>query len=271
MPTFEISAKNGLFYEHHPPRSGQGHTFCFFNALTGDTSNWEAVIAPNLREAGHGTFTYNYRGQAKSPFSSDLILDDKCIIEDGVALLSRVQPQKPILVGLSIGGLFAARVWLKAGIGEALVLINTLRLNGPRLQWIGDALVRAVEIGGLDLFRDLFMPLLVNEAWLAQNRPEFLKPEAQYTPLDPQDGYYKLLAEAGRMSDWDLPYNRLELPTLVITGLQDQVFLKQDVVADLFQQLPKAGRIDLPNAGHLLPAECPEELAQLLNNFSKEL
>ena len=271
MPTLDIDAHNGLSYEHHAPSNDDGFTFCFFNALTGDISNWEAVIAPAVREAGHGTLAFNYRGQANSPFSPDLVLDDSRIIEDSIAVLKTVQPKKPILVGLSIGGLFAARVWLRAKIGDALILINTLRENGPRLQWIGDALVRAVEVGGLDLFRDLFMPLLVNEQWIAQNRSGFIKPGAQYTALAPDSGFYKLLADAGRGSDWDLPYAALDLPTLVITGLQDHVFLNRAVVDDQFGQLPNAKRVDLPDAGHLIPAERPEALAQLFIDFAKEL
>ena len=58
-----------------------------------------------------------------------------------------------------------------AAIGSSLFLCPPplLRRDGPRLKWIGDALVRAVEVGGLDLFRDLFLPLLVNEKWLDDN------------------------------------------------------------------------------------------------------
>lgn len=119
---------------------------------------------------------------------------------------------------MSIGGLFAARTWLKRRVGRGLVLINTLRENNARLKWIGDALVRAVEVGGLELFRDLFLPLLVNNDWLKQNRPDFLAPDGTYTPRDAGSGHYRLPAQAGRTSDWDLPYEMLDLPTLVITG-----------------------------------------------------
>lgn len=271
MALFERCAGNSIFYEHVPPVNVDCFTFCFFNALTGDTSNWEGFIAPFLRESGHGTLTFNYRGQANSPFSSHLTLDDTCIIEDSSSLLESLQPRNPILVGLSIGGLFAARSWLQSGIGEALVLINTLRANGPRLRWIGDALVRAVEVGGLDLFRDLFMPLLVNENWLQENRPSFLLPDTDYTRLEPENGYYKLLAEAGRTSDWELLYNKLDIPTLVISGLQDHVFLDLDVVTRLLGQLPRSTHIELADAGHLIPLECPEPLALILKNFAGEL
>jgi pimeloyl-ACP methyl ester carboxylesterase len=151
------------------------------------------------------------------------------------------------------------------------VLINTLRRDGPRLKWIGDALVRAAEVGGLDLFRDLFLPLLMNEEWLENNRSSFLKTGAEYTALSPESGHFKLLAEAGREADWDLPYERLELPVLIVTGLQDHVFLEKDVVNDLFSRIPNGRRVDIPDAGHLIPAERPDALADSLLSFIKEI
>jgi len=271
MSQFQIGPNDGLFYEHHPPAAENGCTFVFFNALTGDTGMWEAAIGPKLRSAGHGTLAYNMRGQAESPFTAGTTLDMPLIVQDAIALLKQVEPVRPVFTGLSIGGLFAARAYLEGAAARGLVLINTLRKDGPRLQWIGDALVRAAAVGGLDLFRDLFLPLLMNEDWLAAQRPNFIKPGANYTPLASDSGHYKLLAEAGREADWNLPYEKLDMPVLVITGLQDHVFLELDVVADLFQQLPRGNRVDLSDAGHLIPAEHPEKLADLLLSFAKEM
>lgn len=271
MSDYKIGPQDGLYYEYHPPTKDTACTYVFFNALTGDTTNWEAVIGPKLRHSGHGTLAYNMRGQANSPFSSDTVLDMDLIVDDAVRLLSAVAPTRPILVGLSIGGLFAARAWLKGIPASGLVLINTLRKDGARLKWIGDALVRAVEVGGLELFRDLFLPLLVNEEWLASNRDAFLKDGMTYDPLKTDSGHYKLLAEAGRTSDWNLPYEKLDLPVLVVTGLQDHVFLERAVVDELANRLPKSMRSDMPNAGHLIPAEQPQALADVLLSFSKEV
>jgi pimeloyl-ACP methyl ester carboxylesterase len=271
VPIFALDTQNALYYEHTPPTTQNHFTFCFFNALTGDTDNWEGVIAPLLRRAGHGTLAYNMRGQAKSPFSTEQVLDETLIVDDAVRLLDHVEPSNPILVGLSIGGLFAARTWLKRRVGNGLVLINTLRENNARLKWIGDALVRAVEVGGLELFRDLFLPLLVNNEWLEKNRSNFLAVDGTYSPLDPESGHYRLLAQAGRTSDWDLPYEMLDLPTLVITGLQDHVFLDLQVVDAMYRRLPRATRVDLPEAGHLIPAEHPHRLVELFIQFTQEL
>jgi pimeloyl-ACP methyl ester carboxylesterase len=271
MGNLNLGKQDALYYEYAAPQADSGRTFVFFNALTGDTNTWETVIGPRLRAAGHGTLAYNMRGQTDSPFSPDLELNADLIVDDAVRLLNEVRPPRSILVGLSIGGLFAARAWLQGANAIGLVLINTLRRDGPRLQWIGDALVRAVEVGGLALFRDLFLPLLVNEKWLADNRTDFLKSDPAYKPIDPKSGAYKLLAEAGRTADWDLPYENQDLPTRIITGLQDHVFLDRDDVESLFSRLPRAQRIDMRTAGHLIPAEQPEALAEALLTFAREL
>lgn len=271
MSFLSLGQPDGLYYEHHPAPNDGNPTFVFFNALTGDTTAWEGVIGPILRGAGFGTLAYNLRGQTDSPFSSGVELSEDLIVDDASTLLKEIKPVKPIYVGLSIGGLFASRVWLAGSEAIGLVLINTLRRDGARLKWIGDALVRAVEIGGLPLFRDLFLPLLMNEDWLGKNRPAFLLPDSEYTPLEPESGHYKLLSEAGRQSNWDIPYNQLSLPTLVITGLQDHVFLEKDVVESLFAEIPNGRRIDMPDAGHLIPGEQPEALANHLITFAKEI
>ena len=271
MSFLRLGPQDGLYYKHRQPADATNATFVFFNALTGDTAAWETVICPILRDAGYGTLTYNMRGQTDSPFSPQVELNEKQIVADAVKLLAEVSPLRPILVGLSIGGLFASRAWAAGTEAIGLVLINTLRQDGPRLKWIGDALVRAVEVGGLPLFRDLFLPLLMSEDWLRKNRSDFLLPDSEYTAMEPGSGHYKLLSEAGRNSDWDIPYEHLNLPTLIITGVQDHVFLERDVVEALFARIPDGRRIDMPAAGHLIPAEQPEALAEALISFAKEI
>jgi pimeloyl-ACP methyl ester carboxylesterase len=271
MSFLRFGPQDGLYYEHHLPADPASATYIFFNALTGDTASWESVVCPILRKAGYGTLVYNMRGQVDSPFSHGVALSEELIVADAVKLLTEVSPVRPILVGLSIGGLFAGRVRLAGIEAVGLVLVNTLRRDGPRLKWIGDALVRAVEIGGLPLFRDLFLPLLMSADWLQKNRPDFLLPDSEYTALEPDSGHYKLLSEVGRNADWDIPYEDLNLPTLVITGLQDHVFLERDVIETLFARIPDGRRADMPAAGHLIPSEQPEAFAEVLISFAKEI
>ena len=270
MGRIDFDDKNGIYYEWTAPTREGAPGLVFFNALTGDHETWEAHIALACRKAGYGTLVFNYRGQTHSPFSADIRLDDRLIVADALGLLEKIQPPRAILVGLSIGGLFAARVVLKGFQAAGLVLINTLRRDGPRLKWIGDALVRTARVGGLELLRDLYLPLLMNEDWLQANRNSYLT-ETAYAGLDPESGAYKLLADAGRESDWGLPYEQLNLPTRIVTGLQDHVFYNESDVAALTARMARAKRTDLADAGHLIPGERPAELADLLIRFAEEV
>lgn len=266
MPTLTLSPGNTLAYEHVPP-SDNGKTIVCFNALSGDMSMWTASLADRLREAGHGWLIYNLRGQAGSAYTIDRFDEDQ-IVSDAMALLNEVRPARPVHVGLSIGGLFALRAHLAgdAGRADGLVLINTLRKAGPRLDWVNDAVVRVAETGGMQLLKDLYSPLLMNEDWQGENRSGFLG-DADYAPCAKDDPGLMLL-KAGPTAKWDVPYEKVSVPTLVLTGLQDRVFYNAAHVSELAARLPNATRKDFANAGHMIPVERPGELADAITTFA---
>lgn len=269
MPRFRLGENDSIYYEHDPPSSEQGFTFTFFNALTGDVDMWKAEIVPALKKAGHGALLYNMRGQRDSPFSPGLQIDAGQIVADAVALLKETAPKRPVMVGLSIGGLFAMQAILQGIEAEGLVLVNTLRRDGPRLQWINEAMVRMVQVGGMELMRDINFPLIFNEEWLEQNRGDFLK-DTGYVPLDRESGAYKLLA-SGRTADWDVPYEEMTLPVLVMTGMRDHIFYQAEVVDELTARLPNATRLDLPDAGHMVPLERPRAFIGALLDLARRI
>lgn len=259
MAVFEIGASDGLFYDHAPP-AADGATFVFFNALTGDTGAWEAEIGPALREAGHGTLMWNFRGQKDSPFSSPDVITAKSIVEDGIKLIQAESPSLPVYVGLSIGGLFAARAHLGGAPCEGLLFINTLRKAGPRLDWTNRAAHRAALVGGGRLIQDLMLPHLTGPAWQVANSSNFLNDEP-YEPLDPDSGAARLLA-AGIEADWNVPYEKLTMPVTVLSGLQDHVFYNAGAVAELTKRLPNAEKIDINDIGHLVTMERPAAITR---------
>ncbi|MEL6298433.1 MAG: alpha/beta hydrolase [Pseudomonadota bacterium] len=259
MPTLTLSEGNSISYDHVLPSDG-GHTFCCFNALSGDKGMWDAAIGERVRAAGHGLLTWNFRGQAGSDFTIDSFSADQ-IVDDAVAVFEAVQPAKPAHVGLSIGGLYAMRAHLRGGAGKAhgIVLINTLRKEGPRLDWVNNAVVRCAETGGLDLMRDLYSPLLMNADWQAANRENFLG-DGGYRGLAADDGTLMLL-KSGVPTKWDVPYEQIDVPVLSLTGEQDRVFRDPAHIDELSARIANLTREDLPDAGHMIPVERPEKLA----------
>lgn len=265
MPVHTLDSDNALYYEYTPPKTPDASTFVFFNALTGDVAMWQNSVVPQLLSQGFGVLLYNMRGQANSPFSPELSLDQNIIVSDALALLETVAPPNPVFVGLSIGGIFAAWAAHGGAACKGIVLINTLRRDGPRLRWINDAVVRMSEVGGPMLMRDIMSPLIMNEGWLGENRDGCLGDDA-YEPLSKDSGTYNLLSSA-RSTNWDFPYETLTMPVLVITGKHDRVFRDPVDVEALYARLPNAKHIELDNAGHMVPVEQPQALADALLAF----
>lgn len=263
-----IGDTDALDFEYDAPGARE-RTFVFVNALTGSTGTWQAEIAPRLRAAGFGTLAYNFRGQAESPFSPDLALDEAVIVDDLQRLMTAVAPPGPIVVGLSIGGLYAAKALLRGVAMDGLVLVNTLRRPRPRLAWINTAMAKAAALGGTRLVMDLYLPLLVGEDRLTAVREGALRDEP-YEPLDPANGHLNLLVHA-IATDWDFSWERIEIPTLVMTGLLDRLFYDEDDVAELTSRMANARRVDVSDAGHLIPVERPEAFIEHLRRFAETL
>lgn len=268
MTKFDLDSQNSLFHLHTPPARPAAPTFVFVNALTGSTDHWEAVVAPALRDAGYGTLSYNFRGQTDSPFAPGTALTPRLIVDDLGAILAGLEPQRPVLVGLSIGGLFAAQAVLAGAAAAGLVLLNTLREIGPRIAWFNDALPLIAAEGGVQLFMDVSFPLIVNQEFAAKARPNFLK--GGYQPMPPDHPHLNLMQHAVE-TDWAIDWSALALPVLNITGQQDRVFLDREVVDRLYATLPDARREDWADCGHLIPLERPERLAESLARFGAEI
>ena len=265
-----LSPHNGLSYKYIAPNSADGFTFVCFNSLTGDKTMWETGIGAKFINQGHGLLTWNMRGQANSPFSNGEIHEDN-IVADAIRLLKKVEPQNPVFIGLSVGGLYAAKVHLDKESYPCLglVLINTLREIGPRLSWINKSLVRLVETGGLDLLRDVYSPLLFGEKWQAQNRENFLK-SYSYTPIKKNDGAWHLL-KAGENTMWNVNWETINVPVFNITGLQDQIFRNDKIIAEMLTQFQNIKSIEYKDAGHMIPVEIPEQLAKDILKFIERL
>lgn len=270
MTFFALTPKDSLYYEYDAPTSDPPLAFVFINAITGDASIWQAEIGPALRDSGYGTLAFNFRGQEKSTLSENLTCDEQQITSDLQKLLAHLQIPNPVLVGLSIGGLYAAKAYLGGSAAVALVLVNTLRKIGPRIAWMNDATVRMMEVGGPALLRDIISPLIFGPRWLAANRGEFLKENPAYDPVDRESGIYNLLRHMGA-ADWDIPYEQLKCPVLVVTGPHDRIFYDPSILEELSGRIPDAQNVIIPEAGHMLPAECGVEFSKTLLDFAQNL
>ena len=264
----EIGAGQALYYEYDAPHDGKP-TFVFVNALTGSTAAWQAEIGPALRAEGFGTLCYNFRGQAESQFAEGDVLNEETIVGDLIRVVEHVSPPNPVYVGLSIGGLFAAKAHLNGAPGKGIVFINTLRKPGTHLAWVNEGAARAAALGGPGLLMDMMLPMLVGPQFLEKMRPNCLG-DGPYEPLTESDGAMQLMKHSCS-ADWDVLYEQINVPALVMTGLRDRVFYNAQDVAELKTRLSYAEEITYPDFGHLLPMEAGAETAKALSAFGHRL
>jgi 3-oxoadipate enol-lactonase len=265
MPSLRLDRETELNYRHTPGTAGR--TFVFCNHMGGSTETWEDRIAPGLREEGFGTLTFDYRRQGQTRSSETAQITPEDIVSDIRHVVGSIAPDGPILVGQSIGGLFATRAWLEGAPGEALVLMNTLRVPGPRIDWITELEERLLELGGTRLLMDTLSPMLTGPEELARLRATHLQPEP-YAPMEATAPRLRL-AGAARRADWNLPYESLTLPTLVLTGMKDRLFRVQSDVERLLARMPDARQVLFPHAGHALHLEEPDRLIAVLAEFGR--
>jgi 3-oxoadipate enol-lactonase len=102
MATIQLGKQEALYYEYVAPASAVDCTYVFFNALTGDSNMWEAVIAPKLRELGHGTRVYNFRRQTNSPFAPGTKLDADLILDDAPRLFQNQGLTAPQILAIIV-------------------------------------------------------------------------------------------------------------------------------------------------------------------------
>jgi len=181
MNHIELDENNTLYIDYKPAKGRP--TFVFINALTGNTDHWENSVAPACRNAGFGTLSYNMRGQINTALADDVEPDCDLIVADLVRLLDETKPEQPILCGLSIGGLYAAKAILAGANAKAVVLLNTLREIGPRLAWLNQGMVHVLNTGGFPLLLDMYLPLLTSQDFHQGMRPNHLKGELRKARL----------------------------------------------------------------------------------------
>ena len=72
-------------------------------------------------------------------------------------------------------------------------------------------------------------------------------------------------------ADWELHYEKLDCPVLVVTGPHDRIFYDREVIEELSARIPNVQKVEIPDASHMLPAECGSEFSDILKNFAKTL
>ena len=131
--------------------------------------------------------------------------------------------------------------------------------------------MKSLEWGGRHLFHWQWLQKLTKTLSSQHNNPttkRFLKESPVPTAAEPYEALEIF---------WDYNFfsrrrhrQRLDMPVLVISGGQDSMFSKE-MGDDLAAVFPNAEHLHLPEAGHLMIAEYPDEVNSAIARFIQKI
>lgn len=255
---------NGVVLHHKVRGPADKPAIVFSNSLGTDFRIWDDVAA-RLADDYRLTF-YDKRGHGLSeatpaPYSMDDHIDDLA------ALMDHVKVEDAVIVGLSVGGVIAQGLAAKRpDLVRALVLSDTAQKIGTDDIW--NTRIEAVTTKGIASIADSIMQRWFSAAYRDPANPDFVGYTAMLTRTT-VDGYAGTCA-ALRDRDMTETTRKLKLPALCIVGEHDGS-TPPDLVKSLADLIDGSRYEIIRNAGHLPCIEKPDEVADLIASFLKQI
>lgn len=269
MPAVVANDGVHLFVETH----GNGIPVIFSCAYCTTHENWRCQVE-DLVGAGFQVILWDYRGHGESAtpkdiaaYSMEQVLDDlRCILDWAV------DGRPAVLVGQSFGGFaslhFAARHPDRV---RALILVG----SGPGFKnpKAANVWMRQMEHTATFLEEKGFKPFIRKAGPTSIGRkPDLPAAQGAAKAIIAQDPF--AVARFGRQIAGPAPsvideLPKIGCPALVVVGAEDTPYLKASEV--ITAKLPRAEKIILPNAAHILNIEATDAFNELVIRFLNTL
>ena len=237
---------------------------CFSNSLGTDFRIWDRVAAQFAED--YCLLLYDKRGHGLSDLGAGPVTIDRHV-DDLLAIADHFGIERFGLVGLSIGGMIAQRLAVRAPERlAALVLCDTAPKIGDAEGW--NSRIAAVERDGLESIGDAVMERWFTEAY-RDAEPQPLRIWRNMLTRQSAKGYAASCA-AIRDADLTADAGKIAVPTLVVVGGDDRS-TPPDLVRAMAERIPGAQFATIEGAGHLPCIEQPEALAGLIADLLEQV
>jgi non-heme chloroperoxidase len=242
-----------------------GATVVLSHCWTGSRATWEPVAA-RLVDAGRRVVLYDQRGHGASTMGPDAPTVEG-LGEDLGAVLEAVDARHAVLAGHSMGGmtlqaLAVARPEVMAERVSGMVLAGTAGfgvaaglLSGPVRFVSGDRRLERLMAGRLG-------PALSRGSVGRRPRRAHLVATRDAWLSVPTDVRRQFLIALQAM-DFRAALARVAVPTTVVVGSRD-LLTPPRLGRAIAAAIPGARLVEVPGAGHMLPYEEPDLLAELI-------
>lgn len=260
-----LSKVNGIhiYYEVH----GEGEPVIFGNGIFSNTLGWVNQLPVFSKE--YQVILYDMRGQGQSdkpeePYSFDIHAEDQ------KALLEELGISKAHHVGISYGAELGLVFALKyPRTVKSLVACSAVSYIGPLLREMCQLWRYACVLEDPDLFYHATVPLNFGESFIREQTAILEKAKERYAGLN----YPALVRLLDAFLELDITEQlpEISIPTCVIAGEQDILKPAYPYSKTIHDKIPNSEMTIVPNSGHAITFEQPEEFNSITLGFLRKL
>jgi len=251
--------------------SGTGEPLLLLSGLGGGTWSWYGQVP--FFQTRYQTITIDNRGAGKSGMPPGPYRMDQ-FAGDALAVLDHLAVRRAAVMGLSMGGMIAQELVLAAPDRVQALVLGCTHCGGERrLPPDPKTLAAFVDNRGLSSEQIIAknLPFFFSRGCF-ERRPEVIETYRRIqvaSPEQPEPAFAAQL-EAIRTFDAGSRLDRIQVPTLVIAGTEDQLVPFENARI-LAAAIAGARLVSLPGAGHAIHAECGDQLNQLALAFFESM
>ncbi len=272
MPYATTDDNIRLFYEE----TGTARPVIFVHEFAGDSRSWE----PQMRYFGrrYRSIAFNARGYPPSDVPENTTAYSQTVAADDIrAVLDHLGIDKAHIVGLSMGG-FATLHFGFRHPGRALSLCvggcgyGAEPAQRARFRTEAEATAEFIRAGDMAAFAEKYAygPTRVQfENKDPRGFAEFKRMLAEHSALGSANTQLGVQRERPSLYDLVEDMKRLTVPTLVILGDEDWPCLAPGIL--MKQSIPSAALSVMPNCGHTINLEDPDEFNRILRDFLSQV
>ncbi len=249
----------------HYKEMGHGQPLLILHGLFGTLDNW-ATLAKRLAEH-YNVFLVDLRNHGRSPHSEQHDYD--AMAEDVLRLVDDLQIATPAIMGHSMGGKVAMNYALKypTRLTKLIVVDIAPKAYPPHHDEIIDALkdldINSVTSRG-DVDDQLAKSISEDEVRLFLLKNLYRKEDNTFgwrMNLDAIEKNYEKIAAAITS---DIPFKK---HALFIKGGRSRYILPEDIYGNIERLFTLVEVETIPNAGHWVHAEAPDEVYDLVTTY----
>ena len=257
-----------LYYEE----AGSGKPLIFVHEFAGDHRSWE----PQMRHFGqrYRSIAFNARGYPPSDVpGSPASYSQSRAADDIASLLDHLSIDRAHVVGLSMGGFAALHFGFRHATRALSLCVAGCGYGAEpeqreRFRDEAATIAQFITSAGMPAFADKYAhgPTRVQfENKDPRGHAEFKRMLSEHSGLGSANTQLGVQRERPSLYDLVEDMKRLTVPTLILTGDEDWPCLNPSIL--LKRNIPAAALAVMPNCGHTINLEAPDEFNRIVGDF----